>query len=257
MAWSPGLRADTRGRACYPPPSALPSAARAAPEHARTAAAAADDRTRTAHRERAQRDRGRPAGTDLPVITPGDTVKVSAKVVEGNHERIQVFEGLVMRVRNAGVASAITVRRIASGVGVERTFKLHSPRIEKIEVVRHGQVRRAKLYFLASASARPQRRSASAASRGAGRTGPARRAPRPPVAFRGVVQFPSQRDARPAPLQVDGPATERERAAADEHAPVLRLEHLDPPGSPDGAPGSRHTAPRSAHSRAASQQPRR
>jgi large subunit ribosomal protein L19 len=76
--------------------------------------------------------------TDLPVITPGDTVKVSAKVVEGNRERM----------RNAGIASTITVRRIASGVGVERTFKLNSPRIEKIEVVRHGQVRRAKLYFL-------------------------------------------------------------------------------------------------------------
>jgi large subunit ribosomal protein L19 len=86
--------------------------------------------------------------TDLPVITPGDTVKVSAKVVEGNRERIQVFEGLVMRMRNSGIASTITVRRIASGVGVERTFKIHSPRIEKIEVVRHGQVRRAKLYFL-------------------------------------------------------------------------------------------------------------
>jgi len=86
--------------------------------------------------------------TDLPEITPGDTVKVSAKVVEGNRERIQVFEGLVMRMRNSGIASTITVRRIASGVGVERTFKLHSPRIEKIEVVRHGQVRRAKLYFL-------------------------------------------------------------------------------------------------------------
>jgi large subunit ribosomal protein L19 len=86
--------------------------------------------------------------TDLPEIVPGDTVKVSAKVVEGNRERIQVFEGLVMRMRNAGIASTITVRRIASGVGVERTFKLHSPRIEKIEVMRHGQVRRAKLYFL-------------------------------------------------------------------------------------------------------------
>jgi large subunit ribosomal protein L19 len=86
--------------------------------------------------------------TDLPVITPGDTVKVSAKVVEGTRERIQVFEGLVMRMRNSGIASSITVRRIASGVGVERTFKLNSPRIEKIEVVRHGQVRRAKLYFL-------------------------------------------------------------------------------------------------------------
>jgi large subunit ribosomal protein L19 len=86
--------------------------------------------------------------TDLPEIVPGDTVKVSAKVVEGNRERIQVFEGIVMRMRSAGIASTITVRRIASGVGVERTFKLNSPRIEKIEVVRHGQVRRAKLYFL-------------------------------------------------------------------------------------------------------------
>lgn len=86
--------------------------------------------------------------TDLPEITPGDTVKVSAKVIEGTRERIQVFEGLVMRMRNSGIASTMTVRRIASGVGVERTFKLHSPRIEKIEVIRHGQVRRAKLYFL-------------------------------------------------------------------------------------------------------------
>ena len=86
--------------------------------------------------------------TDLPAIIPGDTVKVSAKVVEGNRERIQVFEGIVMRMRSAGIASTITVRRIASGVGVERSFKLNSPRIEKIEVVRHGQVRRAKLYFL-------------------------------------------------------------------------------------------------------------
>ena len=86
--------------------------------------------------------------TDLPAIAPGDTVRVSAKVVEGNRERIQAFEGLVMRMRNSGVASSITVRRIASGVGVERTFKLNSPRIDKIEVLRHGQVRRAKLYFL-------------------------------------------------------------------------------------------------------------
>jgi len=88
--------------------------------------------------------------SDLPEIAPGDTVKVAAKVVEGNRERVQVFEGLVMRMRNSGIASTITVRRIASGVGVERTFKIHSPRIERIEVVRHGQVRRAKLYFLRS-----------------------------------------------------------------------------------------------------------
>ena len=86
--------------------------------------------------------------TDLPELASGDTVRVSARVREGNRERIQVFEGTVMRLRGGGITRSITVRRIASGVGVERTFKIHSPRIEKIEVVRHGQVRRAKLYFL-------------------------------------------------------------------------------------------------------------
>jgi ribosomal protein L19 len=86
--------------------------------------------------------------TDLPELATGDTVKVSAKVVEGNRERIQVFEGTIMRLRGGGITRSITVRRIASGVGVERTFKINSPRIEKIEVLRHGQVRRAQLYFL-------------------------------------------------------------------------------------------------------------
>jgi large subunit ribosomal protein L19 len=86
--------------------------------------------------------------TDLPELASGDTVRVSARVVEGNRERIQVFEGIVMRLRGGGITRSITVRRIASGVGVERTFKVNSPRIEKIEVVRHGQVRRAQLYFL-------------------------------------------------------------------------------------------------------------
>jgi large subunit ribosomal protein L19 len=86
--------------------------------------------------------------TDLPELASGDTVRVSAKVVEGNRERVQVFEGTVMRLRGGGITRAITVRRLASGVGVERTFKVNSPRIEKIEVVRHGQVRRAQLYFL-------------------------------------------------------------------------------------------------------------
>jgi len=86
--------------------------------------------------------------TDLPELAAGDTVKVSARVVEGGKERIQVFEGTVMRLRGGGIARSITVRKIASGVGVERTFMVNSPRIEKIEVVRHGQARRAQLYFL-------------------------------------------------------------------------------------------------------------
>ena len=79
---------------------------------------------------------------------PGDRVRVSAKVVEGDRERIQVFEGDVIRIRNAGPASTFTVRKIASGIGVERTFQRHSPRVDKVEVVRHGKVRRARLYYL-------------------------------------------------------------------------------------------------------------
>ena len=86
--------------------------------------------------------------TDLPVLAPGDTVRVSVKVVEGTRERIQVFEGTVMRLMGGGITRSMTVRAVRSGVGVERTFKVNSPRIDKIEVVRHGVARRAKLYFL-------------------------------------------------------------------------------------------------------------
>jgi len=85
---------------------------------------------------------------DLPELASGDTVRVSAKVVEGNRERIQVFEGTVMRLRGGGISRSITVRALRSGVGVERTFKVNSPRIEKIEVVRHGVARRKQLTFL-------------------------------------------------------------------------------------------------------------
>src|SRR6478672_12686436 len=87
--------------------------------------------------------------TDIPTFGSGDTVRVHAKVVEGSRERIQVFEGTVMRKRSGGIQANFTVRRIAShGIGVERTFLLHSPRIDKIEVIRRGAVRRAQLYFL-------------------------------------------------------------------------------------------------------------
>jgi large subunit ribosomal protein L19 len=86
--------------------------------------------------------------TDLPALAPGDTVRVAVKVKEGSRERSQQFEGTVMRLRSGGINSSMTVRAVRSGVGVERTFNLNSPRIEKIEVVRHGVARRAKLYFL-------------------------------------------------------------------------------------------------------------
>jgi len=86
--------------------------------------------------------------TEIPEIRPGDTVRVSVRVIEGNRERLQNFEGTVLRVRGGGLDLQVTVRRIASGVGVERTFMVHSPRVERIEVTRHGHARRAALYFL-------------------------------------------------------------------------------------------------------------
>ena len=85
---------------------------------------------------------------NIPEFGAGDRIRVSAKVVEGERERIQVFEGDVIRIRNNGPASTFTVRKIASGVGVERTFMRHSPRVDKVEVVRRGKVRRARLYYL-------------------------------------------------------------------------------------------------------------
>jgi large subunit ribosomal protein L19 len=85
---------------------------------------------------------------NMPELKPGDSVRVHAKVVEGTRERIQVFEGVVVRERKGGVGSDFTVRRIAHGIGVERTFLLHSPRVDHIEVLRHGHVRRAQLYYL-------------------------------------------------------------------------------------------------------------
>ncbi|CAN1515258.1 RplS Ribosomal protein L19 [Fimbriimonadaceae bacterium] len=86
--------------------------------------------------------------TDLPKIWPGDTVKASVKVREGGKERIQLFEGTVIAIKNGGIAETITLRKISNSVGVERTFPLHSPNVAKFEVTRRGRVRRAKLYYL-------------------------------------------------------------------------------------------------------------
>lgn len=85
---------------------------------------------------------------EVPTVDVGDTVKVFVKVVEGQRERLQAFEGIVISKKNGGVRESFTVRRVSFGVGIERTFPLHSPRIDRIEVVRHGKVRRAKLYYL-------------------------------------------------------------------------------------------------------------
>ena len=95
--------------------------------------------------------------TDLPVFSPGDTIAVHVKVIEGNKERVQVFSGVCIKKQENGINTTITVRKISNGVGVERIFPLHSPRIEKIEVMRKGKVRRAKLYYLRSLQGRAAR----------------------------------------------------------------------------------------------------
>jgi large subunit ribosomal protein L19 len=88
--------------------------------------------------------------TDIPAFRPGDTVKVHVRVVEGNRSRIQVFQGIVIRRSGGGVRETFTVRKVSFGVGVERTFPVHSPVVDHIEVVTRGDVRRAKLYYLRS-----------------------------------------------------------------------------------------------------------
>ena len=85
---------------------------------------------------------------EVPVINVGDTVKVHNKIKEGTRERVQIFEGTVIAKKNGGISETFTVRRISYGVGVEKTFPVHSPNVEKVEIVRQGKIRRAKLYYL-------------------------------------------------------------------------------------------------------------
>ena len=94
---------------------------------------------------------------DVPEFRPGDTVKVSVKIKEGDRERIQMFEGLVIKKRGGGISETFTVRKVSYGVGVERTFPVHAPNVDKIEVVRCGKVRRAKLNYIRSLSAKAAR----------------------------------------------------------------------------------------------------
>ena len=94
----------------------------------------------------------------IPELSPGDTVKVSARIVEAGKERIQVFQGVVIKIRRGGASASFTVRHVAYGIGVERTFPLYSPLVEKVEIVRHGKVRRSKLYYLRGLSGKEARR---------------------------------------------------------------------------------------------------
>ena len=101
---------------------------------------------------------------NIPDIAPGDTVKVSAKIVEGDRERTQAFQGVVIKIRRGGAGASFTVRHVAFGIGVERTFPFYSPRVEKVEIVRRAKVRRAKLYYLRGLSAKAARKKVKPAS---------------------------------------------------------------------------------------------
>lgn len=94
---------------------------------------------------------------DIPDFRPGDSVRVHALIVEGERERVQLFEGLVIKRRGQGISETYTVRKISNGVGVERTFPIHTPRVQKIEVMRQGKVRRAKLYYIRKLSGKAAR----------------------------------------------------------------------------------------------------
>lgn len=100
--------------------------------------------------------------TDIPAFKPGDTVNVHVRVIEGEKERIQQFQGVVIGKRGSGMGATFTVRKVSDGVGVERIFPLHSPRISKIEIVKEGKVRRAKLYYLRKLAAKQIRQKTSA-----------------------------------------------------------------------------------------------
>jgi large subunit ribosomal protein L19 len=132
--------------------------------------------------------------TDHPEFGPGDTIKMQVKVTEGDKERLQVFQGVVLGRRGAGLRASFTVRKVSDGVGVERIFPLHSPAIAKIEVVRRGAVRRAKIYYLSDLKGKSarikERRTAGPVGKGKGRV-KAKAAPAPPVASAPVAAAPA------------------------------------------------------------------
>jgi large subunit ribosomal protein L19 len=160
------------------------------------------------------------AGKQVPDFGPGDTLRVHVKVVEGTRERVQVFEGVCIGRKNAGLHSSFTVRKISYGEGVERVFPLHSPRIDQIEMVRHGRVRRAKLYYLR------------------GRTGKAARiAERTTGRFRRKdVEIALDKTAAGAPATA-AEAFENEAAVTEAQAPVPEATEAKPE-APTAAPAA-------------------
>ncbi len=153
------------------------------------------------------------ANPNIPALAPGDTVRVRQKVVEGDKTRIQVFQGVVIKIHNVNASTNFTVRRVTSGVGVERTFPIYSPMIDGVEVVRHGKVRRAKLYYLRGLSARASRIKEKRIERLGEDIKPAEPVPEETAAPEAQVAATEQVQATAAPV-AEAPKTETPKAEA-------------------------------------------
>ena len=148
----------------------------------------------------------------IPQMTPGDTVKVAAKVVESGKERIQPFQGVVIRIKKGGAGATFTVRRVSYGVGVERTFPFHSPLVDKVEIIRHGKVRRAKLYYLRDLSGKAARLKEKRLIRVPGEEAVAQELAQQEAAIQQAVQ--EQAAAAQAEAQATAPAVDAKAAPA-------------------------------------------
>jgi large subunit ribosomal protein L19 len=176
----------------------------------------------------------------IPDIAPGDTVRVSTKIVEGDKERIQVFQGVVIKIKRGGNGAGYTVRHVAFGIGVERTFPLNSPLVEKVEIVRQGKVRRARLYYLRGLSGKEARRKIKRVERKAKQVGEELLQQQPeeviePIMDEAAVAAAAAAEAAAAkaPLAVK---EEKKAAAAEkpkEKAPVMeKKEAAEKPAEP-------------------------
>jgi large subunit ribosomal protein L19 len=167
----------------------------------------------------------------IPDIAPGDTVKVSARIVEGGKERIQVFQGVIIKIKHGGIGASFTVRHVAFGIGVERTFPFNSSLVEKVEIVRQGKVRRARLYYLRGLSGKEARRKIKRVERRLRQVGeellqappeevvetiPEAAVEEKPAAS--VEEKPAAAVAEPAPVAVEEPEAELKEAPAAEEA---------------------------------------
>jgi large subunit ribosomal protein L19 len=170
----------------------------------------------------------------MPDIAPGDTVRVSMKIVEGDKERIQIYQGVVIKIRKGGAGAAYTIRHVAFGVGVERTIPVTSPLIDKIEVVRQGKVRRAKLYYLRNLSGKEARRKIKRVERTARQVGEELLAEVPEEVIEPIMDEAAVAAAKEAEAKAAAPAAEAPKAAAPKaEAPKAEAKPAEAPKAED------------------------